>query len=32
MQAAGRQTELRLEDPQLELPAATRYIATIALK
>ena len=32
VKAAGRQTELRLEDPQLELPAATRYIATIALK
>ena len=32
MKAAGCQTELRLEDPQLELPAATRYIATIALK
>lgn len=32
MKAAGRQTELRLEDPQLELAAATRYIATIALK
>lgn len=32
MKAAGRQTELRLEDPQLELPAAARHIATIALK
>ena len=32
MKAAGRQTELLFADPQLALPASTRYIATIAWK
>ena len=32
MKAGGRQTELLFADPQLALPASTRYIATIAWK